>query len=140
MSSFDQSLLKDRPLGESGLCCWTLKQKQMNTSAPSVQSQSPTARGGRRRAHQNNKRKIMRYLDDKYSDPVKDELLDMSSLVDPRFRTTYIDPDKVEPVQRRAVAEMMSLPAPAQQPGTAVQVRQEDAQPPPKKKMTLATI
>ncbi|KAJ4941785.1 hypothetical protein JOQ06_011659 [Pogonophryne albipinna] len=72
------------------------------------------------------KGKIMRYLDDKYSDPVKDELLDMSSLVDPRFRTTYIDPDKVEPVKKRAVAEMMSLPAPAnnstpQQPGTAVQ-------------------
>ncbi|KAK1875045.1 Zinc finger BED domain containing protein 1 [Dissostichus eleginoides] len=91
------------------------------------------------------KGKIMRYLDDKYSDPVKDELLDMSSLVDPRFRTTYIDPDKVEPVKKRAVAEMMSLPAPAnnstpQQPGTAVQVRQEDAQPPPKKKMTLAAF
>ncbi|KAJ4942487.1 hypothetical protein JOQ06_012353 [Pogonophryne albipinna] len=73
------------------------------------------------------KGKIMRYLDDKYSDPVKDELLDMSSLVDPRFRTTYIDPDKVEPVKKRAVAEMMSLPAPAnnstpQQPGTAVQL------------------
>ncbi|KAJ4946777.1 hypothetical protein JOQ06_008823 [Pogonophryne albipinna] len=72
------------------------------------------------------KGKIMRYLDDKYSDPVKDELLDMSLLVDPRFRTTYIDRDKVEPVKKRAVAEMMSLPAPAnnstpQQPGTAVQ-------------------
>ncbi|KAJ4925641.1 hypothetical protein JOQ06_018366, partial [Pogonophryne albipinna] len=72
------------------------------------------------------KGKVMRYLDDKYSDSVKDELLDMSSLVDPRFRTTYIDPDKVEPVKKRAVAEMMSLPAPAnnstpQQPGTAVQ-------------------
>ncbi|KAJ4944320.1 hypothetical protein JOQ06_012864, partial [Pogonophryne albipinna] len=49
------------------------------------------------------KGKVMRYLD-----PVKDELLDMSSLVDPRFRTTYID--KVEPVKKRAVAEMMSLP------------------------------
>ncbi|KAF0028001.1 hypothetical protein F2P81_019088 [Scophthalmus maximus] len=40
------------------------------------------------------KGKIMRHPDDKYSDPVKDELLDMSSLVDPRFRTTFIDPDK----------------------------------------------
>lgn len=88
---------------------------------------------------------IMRYLDDKYSDPVKDELLDMASLVDPRFRTTYIDPDKVEEVKKRVVAELMALPAPAnnstpQQPGTAVQVRQEDAQPPPKKKMTLAAF
>ncbi|XP_056111044.1 E3 SUMO-protein ligase ZBED1-like [Rhinichthys klamathensis goyatoka] len=41
------------------------------------------------------KRNIMQYLDDKYSDPVKNELLDMSSLMDPRFRTTYIDPKKV---------------------------------------------
>ena len=39
---------------------------------------------------------IMQYLDNKYSDPVKDELLDMCSLVDPRFRTTYIEPDKVK--------------------------------------------
>lgn len=89
----------------------------------------------------------MWYLDDKYSDPVKDELLDMSSLMDPRFHTTYIDPDKVEQVKKRSVAEaeLMSLPAPAnnstpQQPGPAVQVRQEAAQTPPKKKMTLAAF
>ena len=83
---------------------------------------------------------IMQYLDEKYSDPVKDEILDMCSLVDPRFRTTYIDPDNVEQVKKRAVAELMS-PAnncTPQQPCTAVQVRQEDAQPPPRKKMTLA--
>ena len=84
----------------------------------------------------------MQYLDEKYSDPVKDEILDMCSLVEPRFRTTYIDPDNVEQVKNRAVAELMS-PAnnsTPQQPCTAVQVRQEDAQPPPKKKMTLAAF
>lgn len=96
------------------------------------------------------KGKIMWYLDDRYSDPVRDELMDMASLVDPRFRTTYIDPDKVEQVKKRAVAELMALPPPvnstvttastSQQPGTAVQVRQEDAQPPPMKKMTLAAF
>lgn len=67
--------------------------------------------------------------------------------MDPRFRTTYIDPHKVEQVKKRAVAEaeLMSLPVPAnyctpQQPGPALQVGQEDAQPPPKKKMTLAAF
>ncbi|XP_056136452.1 E3 SUMO-protein ligase ZBED1-like [Lampris incognitus] len=90
------------------------------------------------------KTNILRYLDDKYSNPVMDELLEMSSLVDPRFRTTYIDPGKVEQVKKRAVTELMSLPVPAekstpQQPGLAVQVCQE-AQPPPNKKMTLASF
>ncbi|KAJ8270429.1 hypothetical protein GJAV_G00114470 [Gymnothorax javanicus] len=86
---------------------------------------------------------IMQYLDDKYSNAVQDELLDISSLMDPRFRTTYIDPDKVEQVKKRAVSELMSL-APAdkstpQQPGPAVQVCEEE-QPSPKKKMTLAAF
>ena len=40
-------------------------------------------------------------VDDKYSNAVQDELLDLSSLVDPRFRTTYIDPDKVEQVKKK---------------------------------------
>ncbi|XP_028298772.1 zinc finger BED domain-containing protein 4-like [Gouania willdenowi] len=86
---------------------------------------------------------IMRYLDDKYSDPVKNELLDMSSLMDPRFRTTYIDPDKVEQVKKRAVTELMSLPAEKikpQQPGPAVHVCQREAQSPPNKKMALAAF
>lgn len=89
------------------------------------------------------KRNIMQYLDDKYSDPVKNELLDMSSLMDPRFRTTYIDPDKVEQIKKRAVTELMSLPAEKstpQQPGAAVQVCQGEAHPPPNKKMTLAAF
>lgn len=62
--------------------------------------------------------------------------------MDPRFRTTYIDPGKVEQVKKRAVTELLSLPAEKstpQQPGPAVQVRQE-AQPPPNKKMTLASF
>ncbi|XP_046724696.1 uncharacterized protein LOC124398485 isoform X1 [Silurus meridionalis] len=90
---------------------------------------------------------MMQYLDDKYSDPVKDELLDLVLTEGPRFRTTYIDQDKVGQVKKRAVAkaELMSLPATAnsstpQQPGPAVQVRQVEAQPPPKKKMTLAAF
>lgn len=89
----------------------------------------------------------MQYLYNKYSDPVKDEFLDMSSLMNLRFHTTYIDPDKVEQVKKRAVAEaeLMCLPASAnsstpQQPGPVVHVHQEEAQPPAKKKMTSAAF
>ncbi|KAK7879064.1 hypothetical protein WMY93_034154 [Mugilogobius chulae] len=34
------------------------------------------------------------YLTEKYKDPATDALLDMASLVDPRFKTQYIDADK----------------------------------------------
>lgn len=50
------------------------------------------------------KRNILGYFVDKYSNPVKDEHLDMASLMDPRFWTSYIDPDKVEQIKRRAVS------------------------------------
>ena len=97
------------------------------------------------------KQKIMRYLTDQYSDPVKDELLDMACLMDPRFRTTYIDPDKVEHIKARVVRELLSLSdrtTPEPLPRPAVQIRQEPQEegepegqaaaarppPPPKKK------
>ncbi|XP_061592770.1 zinc finger BED domain-containing protein 4-like [Cololabis saira] len=89
------------------------------------------------------KTNIMQYLNDKYSNTVQDELLDMSSLMDPRFRTTYIDPEKVEQVKKRAVTELLSLTVPGdkstpQQPSPAMHVCKEE-QPPPKK-MTLAAF
>lgn len=52
---------------------------------------------------------ILHYMTEKYSDPDKDELLDMASLMDPRFRTTYIDPARVEHIKERAVTELLSL-------------------------------
>ncbi|XP_076880239.1 E3 SUMO-protein ligase ZBED1-like [Brachyhypopomus gauderio] len=53
----------------------------------------------------------LQYLNSKYSDPATDELLCIASLVDPRFRTSYIEQEKVERIKERAVTEMMSLPA-----------------------------
>ena len=41
------------------------------------------------------KSNILNYLNNKYNDPVTQELLDMASLMDPRFRTTFIARDKV---------------------------------------------
>lgn len=92
------------------------------------------------------KKNILSYVTDKYSDPVKDELLDMASLMDPRFRTTYIHPEKVEHIKKRAVTELLNLPTDktTPDPGPAVQVRQEEeaAQPgpAPKKRKSLASF
>ncbi|KAK0144041.1 Zinc finger BED domain-containing protein 1 [Merluccius polli] len=52
---------------------------------------------------------ILAYLNDKYSDQVTDDLLDLASLLDPRFRTKYMEKEKVEQVLSRAVEEIMAL-------------------------------
>ncbi|CAM4623496.1 unnamed protein product [Leuciscus chuanchicus] len=49
----------------------------------------------------------MAYLNEKYADQVTDDLLDVATLVDPRFKAQYIKPDKVEAIKTRALAEMM---------------------------------
>ena len=49
---------------------------------------------------------------------------DKDSLMDPRFRTTYINPTRVEYIKERAVTELLSLLPTG--PGTAVPVRQEE--------------
>uniref|UniRef100_A0A1A8RC75 HAT C-terminal dimerisation domain-containing protein n=1 Tax=Nothobranchius rachovii TaxID=451742 RepID=A0A1A8RC75_9TELE len=67
----------------------------------------------------------------------------MASLMDPRFRTSYIDPDKVEQIKRRAVSELLSFPTDKStpQPGPVVQVDQEARpQPNPKRKKTLGAF
>ncbi|XP_053188639.1 E3 SUMO-protein ligase ZBED1-like [Scomber japonicus] len=51
------------------------------------------------------KTKIMAYLDEKYSDT--DDLLDMATLMDPRFKVQYIRPEKVGAIKMRAVSEVM---------------------------------
>lgn len=66
----------------------------------------------------------------------------MASLMDPRFRTTYIADDKVEGIKRRAVLELQSLLAEKStpQPGTAVHVRPEAEPVAKKSKKILARI
>lgn len=53
------------------------------------------------------KTKIMEYLDEKYADPDTDDMLDMATLVDPRFKMEYIKQDKVEAIKTRAVSEIL---------------------------------
>lgn len=87
---------------------------------------------------------IVEYLNSRYSDPATDELLDMASLVDPRFRTTYISHDKVDRPKEKAVTDLLSMssqPENRENPeigqGT---LTQGDAQPVLKKKKTFGSF
>ncbi|XP_048092031.1 B-cell scaffold protein with ankyrin repeats-like [Alosa alosa] len=50
------------------------------------------------------KRTVLQYLNEKYSDPATDDLLDMASLVDPRFKLSYIADNRKDYVKTKAVA------------------------------------
>lgn len=65
------------------------------------------------------KKKILAYLNEKYADPDTDDLLDMASLLDPRFRTTYISYEKVEDIQAKAVEEIKSIQAESEMTGSS---------------------
>lgn len=51
---------------------------------------------------------ILAYLDEKFSNPTTEELLDMASFVDPRFKASYISPDCVSAIQEKMKREMES--------------------------------
>lgn len=52
---------------------------------------------------------ILAYLNEKYSDQVTGDMLDIASPFDTRFRTMYMDKEKVEQVLSRAAEEIVSL-------------------------------
>lgn len=52
------------------------------------------------------KTKILSDLDEKYKDPLTQELLDMASALDPRFKLRYVSEDNVAPIQARLTSEM----------------------------------
>ncbi|CAM4533447.1 unnamed protein product [Leuciscus chuanchicus] len=83
------------------------------------------------------KANIMRYLESKYCDLEKEELLDMATLLDPRFRTTYIDASKLEVVKKRAVSEISALCNSTTEEAGPSAVQENT---PPKKKMTLGAF
>ncbi|CAM4455220.1 unnamed protein product [Leuciscus chuanchicus] len=91
------------------------------------------------------KRNILAYLNEKYSDQVTDDLLDIASLLDPRFRTKYMDKEKVEQVLSRAVEEIVPLMKAQQDTlSGAAGAAAADAEPVPppeeKRKKTLASF
>ena len=57
------------------------------------------------------KHKILEYLNDKYSDQATQELLDMASALDPRFKLKYVDEDLRESIVDQLKVEMKDLMA-----------------------------
>lgn len=55
------------------------------------------------------KNRVVKYLNDKYADPTTSDLLDIASLLDPRFRATYISCEKMDPLKHRVILEAQSL-------------------------------
>ena len=55
------------------------------------------------------KHKILEYLNDKYSDRATQELLDMASALDPRFKLKYVDEDLCEFIVDRSYFQMETL-------------------------------
>lgn len=52
---------------------------------------------------------ILQYLNEKYSDAATDDLLDMASFVDPRFKASYIADNRKDYIKTKAVAEIQAL-------------------------------
>ncbi|XP_061608235.1 E3 SUMO-protein ligase ZBED1-like [Phyllopteryx taeniolatus] len=90
------------------------------------------------------KRNILGDLIEHYSDPVTRDLLEIASLLDPRFRNKYIDEEKVDRVLSRAVEEIVSLIKTQQDtlPGAAGAKAEAEPDSPPKakRKKTLASF
>ncbi|CAM4455072.1 unnamed protein product [Leuciscus chuanchicus] len=55
------------------------------------------------------KLKIVHYLNDKYSDTATQELLDMASALDNRFKLKYVNEDKRGSIEDRLIAEMKTV-------------------------------
>ncbi|KAM4736424.1 E3 SUMO-protein ligase ZBED1-like isoform 1-T2 [Anableps anableps] len=53
------------------------------------------------------KTKVLAYLSDKYNDPSIQELLDVASFLDPRFKTQYFSPNNIPTIKTRLETEMM---------------------------------
>lgn len=52
---------------------------------------------------------ILKYLNEKYDDHTTNNLLDMATLVDPRFKTAYTKEERVEFIKMRAAAELVDM-------------------------------
>lgn len=55
------------------------------------------------------KSNILKYLQEKYSDPQTQDLLDMATTLDPRFKMNYISEEKKATVKARLTDEMTGI-------------------------------
>ncbi|KAE8575740.1 hypothetical protein XENTR_v10003928 [Xenopus tropicalis] len=91
------------------------------------------------------KRNILAYLNEKYSNADTDDLLDIASFLDPRFRTTYTKKENVEHVLSRAMEEIKCLKDQQQDPlpgpsGAAAAAAGPAAPPEEKRKKSLSSF
>ncbi|XP_051785417.1 LOW QUALITY PROTEIN: uncharacterized protein LOC127528741, partial [Erpetoichthys calabaricus] len=83
------------------------------------------------------KTKILDYLREKFDDPATQQLLDIASFLDPRFKRSYIPEEKYEEVKHRVVSEVETLQydETSAQPNLAGKLSEAaEASPPPAKK------
>ena len=69
------------------------------------------------------KTRILSYLDEKYNDPLTQELLDMASALDPRFKLSYVSEDNVVPIHAKLTSEMARTPPAAMAVSNYIDVR-----------------
>lgn len=85
---------------------------------------------------------IVKYLNEKYDDDTTSNLLDMATLLDPRFKTAYMKEERVEFIKMRAAAELMDMVAPesAQTPAPSPPAAEDDQELPHPKKKTKKSL
>lgn len=81
--------------------------------------------------------KILDYMNTKYDDPGTQELLDIASFMDPRFKVTYISREKVEDIKSRIMSEMKDS---AQKEGTPSENTEAQTMEPPSEKKTKRSL
>ena len=91
------------------------------------------------------KSKVMAYLEDKYTDPEVNKLLDMAGFVDPRFKTNFIDNKDLGTIKNCIAVEAMTIATKEREDGDAridLTIATHGTHEPPakKKKITLGSI
>ncbi|XP_034145491.1 zinc finger BED domain-containing protein 1-like [Esox lucius] len=76
-------------------------------------------------------------MNTKYDDPGTQELLDIASFMDPRFKVTYISSEKVEDIKSRIMSEMKDS---AQKEGTHSENTEAQTMEPPSEKKTKRSL
>ncbi|XP_039519610.1 E3 SUMO-protein ligase ZBED1-like [Pimephales promelas] len=82
------------------------------------------------------KSKILNYINKHYEDETTQELLDIATFLDPRFKTNYTDEDKLPNIKARVMSDMdMSSHKDTYEPGSSTSRENPDIDlPPPGKK------
>lgn len=92
---------------------------------------------------------ILKYLNEKYDDETTCDLLDMATLVDPRFMMAYMKEERVDFIKTKAAAEMEHMVAQEHAPtaaassppaAAAAEATPELPHPPKKSKKTLGSF